>query len=106
MIHLRTNQKGFSIVEIGIVIAVIVGLGAVGYTFYSRQQAKSASQAAPLPSSATAPSQTTQLQELAPIPAINTPSDLDKAAAVLDQTTIGESSSSDMKQLDGQESGF
>lgn len=38
---MKSNQKGFSVVELSVIIVVVVLLGAVGWLFYDRQKNKS-----------------------------------------------------------------
>jgi Tfp pilus assembly protein PilV len=88
----RSKQNGFSVVETLIVLVVVVALGFVGYKVYSRQHDNTAT---------TASSQSTgsaTANDVANAPDVKTTSDLDKAAATLDQTDPG-TSNSDSSQL-------
>jgi prepilin-type N-terminal cleavage/methylation domain-containing protein len=96
-----TKQPGFSIVELVIVVAVIGLLGVLGYVGYNTYTHKtastSASQAASTPATAS---------DVASAPAINSTSDLDAAAATLDQTDPSGSNNTDASQLDAQAANF
>lgn len=79
----RTYNKGFSIVEVGLIVAVIAIIGGLGFVFYnkwqaSQQTAKTATPVAAAPTAAPA--------------AITKTSDLDKAASALDSTDVTSSS--------------
>lgn len=87
-----SNQAGFSVVETLIVVVVLAALGFVGYKVYQRQHDNTSTTA----SSQSAGSATAN--DVASAPSINSTSDLDKAAATLDQTDPG-ASNSDSSQL-------
>lgn len=80
----RTYSKGFSIVEVGLIVAVIAIIGGLGFVFYNKwqatQTAKTATPVASTPSKAPA--------------AITKTSDLDTAATALDSTDVVSSSDS------------
>jgi prepilin-type N-terminal cleavage/methylation domain-containing protein len=100
--HRNTSQRGFSIVETLLVVAVLVALGLVGYKVYNRQHNDSSSdQAATAQNSGSATA-----SNVASAPAINSTSDLDKASATLDQTNPDSSNSSDAGQLTSQANSF
>lgn len=103
--RIRSNQDGFSAVEIVLVVVIVAILGFVGYTVYQRQAAKTASSSSPS-SSQTASNPAAKANDVATAPAISSASDLDKATAVLDQTHPSGSSSTDSSQLDSQLSTF
>ncbi|MES2971285.1 MAG: hypothetical protein V4702_03130 [Patescibacteria group bacterium] len=99
---LRTNQSGFSAVELIIILAVVAGLGFVGYTVYDRQPDKKTTDNTsqqPKNESATA-------TDVGSAPEIKSTSDLDKASATLDQTDPDGSNSTDASQLDSEVSTF
>ena len=75
-------QSGFAPLEVVLVAAVVVLVGFLGYTFYTNSQQTNGSQG----SSETATANDTQSA-----PAVNSTSDLDTAANVLDQTDPGAS---------------
>lgn len=93
-----TRQKGFSIVEILLVVAVVGIIGFLGYTFYNNYQTETNK------TSTADSSQSATASDVATAPAVNSASDLDKAQAVLDQTNPG--SSTDASQLDSEVSNF
>lgn len=93
----RTNQSGFSVVEIGIVLAVVAIIGFLGYVFYNNQMNKT-------DSDDSAQSVTTSEVESAPV--INDVADLDEAEAVLDQTDPSDSNTTDTSKLDAELSNF
>jgi len=90
----RSTQSGFSAFELVIVVAVVAILGLVGYTVYSNRQYDT--------TTTYQPAKTSTAGTVPSAPAISSTSDLDKASAVLDQTDIGNSNSSDSSQLDSQ----
>ena len=99
----RTNQAGFSVVELVIVLAVVGVLGFVDYSVYNRQNTKTAD------SSTTGTSQTAsaaKANDVASAPTVSSTSDLDKASATLDQTDPGGSNNTDASQLDTQLANF
>lgn len=92
----RNNQSGFSVVELVIVLAVVVVLGFVGYSVYKSQNNKT--------DDTTTTSQSATASDVPSAPTINSTSDLDEAAIMLDQTDT--SSSSDSAQLDSELQSF
>ena len=85
--RLRTNQTGFSAVEI-LIVAVVLGLiGFVSYTFYTRQNDKTADTI-------------TTSRDVPAVPEITSTSDLDKASVMLDEADTD--SSADSAKLDSQ----
>ncbi len=101
--RIQTNQSGFSIIELTIVLVVVVVLGFVGRSVYDRQQAKTASDSG---TSQSTNGQSPKASDVASAPNVSSASDLDKAAAVLDKTDPGGSNNSDANQLDSQLSSF
>ena len=101
--RIRTNQSGFSVVELVIILAVVAILGLLGYAVHNRIGTKTASNAG---TSQTASSQPATASDVASSPAINSASDLNKAAATLDRTDPSGSNNSDVSQLDSQMSSF
>lgn len=96
----RINQSGFSIVELGVIVVVILVLGFVGYGVYSRQQTSTSNSTS---NSATA---TDKATDVPAAPYVSTSSDLDKAVKTLDQTDPSGSNNSDSQQIDNQMSSF
>lgn len=96
--RLRTNQSGFSPVELVIVIAIVAVLGFVGYSVYDRQSSKTAD--------VTGTSQSATASDVAPAPAVSSTSSLDEAAATLDQTDPSGTNNTDASQLDAQLTNF
>ena len=95
---IRTNQHGFSAVELVIALVIVAVLGFVGYTVYNRQNNKTAT---------TQPTTTTSTASNVPsAPIIDSAGDLDKASATLDQVDPASSNSSDSSQLDAQLTAF
>lgn len=76
----RTHVKGFSIVEVGLVIAIIAIIGGLGVVFYNKWQASHQTQAS---KTSTPTAQTTTAT-----PTITKTADLDKAASTLDSTDV------------------
>lgn len=95
----RSNQIGFSVVELLLIVVVVAGLGFVGYFVYNRQQSET------LDSASSTKQQAAEVDSLE-APAVNSVSDLDEANQTLDQSDPETSSSSDSNQLDSQLSGF
>ena len=92
-------RKGFSVVEIVIILAVVGIIGALGYTVYKNQTAKNSTADQTTSQAATA-------SDVKSTPAIKSTADLDTAAATLDQTDPNGSDTSDASQLDTQLSDF
>lgn len=83
----RSDNSGFTLIEVLIVVIVIAVVGALGYTFYSRlnnQMAKT--------------NQSAVADDVPAPPEINEAGDLDKASAALDQADP-EVNEDDMSQL-------
>lgn len=99
----RTNEAGFSVFELVMVIAIVAILGLAGYSIYSRQNAKTTNGSS---TSQASNSATAKANDVASSPNIRTTSDLDKAAATLDQTDPGGSNNTDANQLDSQLANF
>jgi len=96
--RIRTNQAGFSVVELLIILIFVGVLGFVGYTVYHRQHTKTADTAG----SSQADNNQPTTNNVASAPSISSTSDLDKAAATLDQTDPSGSNNADASQLDSQ----
>lgn len=97
----QTNQAGFSLVELAIVLGVVGVLAFVGFSVYNRQHTQTAS-SSQNGVGQTANNQSAKATDVAPAPTINSTSDLDKASAVLDQTDPGGSNNADATTLDTQ----
>ena len=97
---LRTNQSGFSIVEIVIVIIALATVGLLGYTFYNNQVGKPAS------SDQANSSQSASANDVKTAPEITSTAGLDQAAATLDQTDLSGGSNDDTSQLDAELTNF
>jgi prepilin-type N-terminal cleavage/methylation domain-containing protein len=94
----QRNQRGFSAVELVIVIAVLAIVGLVGYRVISgRSTSTSTTKSAATSENATA--------SVSSAPAIKSTSDLDKAQQTLDQNDPATSNASDSNQLDSSLSG-
>jgi len=92
----RTNQSGFSVVELVVVLVIVALLGAAGYVVYNRH--------ANSKPAATAASQSATANDVPTAPEVNSSSELDQEQSVLDQTDI--SSSNDTAQLNSQLQSF
>lgn len=101
---IHTNQSGFSIVEVLIVVAVVAVLSFVGYTVYDRQQVKTTDSESNTTQQIT--DQSSSATDVKSAPTINSTEDLDKAEAILDQTDPGGSNNVDANQLDSETSAF
>jgi prepilin-type N-terminal cleavage/methylation domain-containing protein len=98
----KTNQSGFSAVELVIVLAVVGVLGFVGFSVYNRQQTKTTDTGTTQANNG----QSAKANDVASAPNISSTSDLDKAATMLDQTDPSGSNNSDAGQLDSQTANF
>lgn len=79
----RRHAKGFSVVEVGLIVAVIAVIGGLGFVFYNKWQASQQTQA----------STSTSKPALSSVaPTITKTADLDKAASVLNSTDVTSSS--------------
>ncbi len=94
----RTNQSGFSVVELAIVVSVIAALSFVCYSVYNQQHNKTAS--------TTGASQSAKASDVASAPTISSTSDLNKALTTLNQTDPSGSNNTDASQLDAQLANF
>jgi len=98
---LRTNQAGFSIVELVIVLVVVAIIGALGYVYYNGQMNKATSN-----DSGQASNESATASDIKSAPAINSVADLSSAETVLDQTDPSGSSNTDTGQLDAELANF
>lgn len=101
----RTNQAGFSAVELILIFVVVGILAFVGFSVYNRHNKADTAQSTNT-SQQHNTSETAQADDVATAPGVNSTSDLDKAAATLDQTDPGGSNDADASQLDTQVSDF
>lgn len=85
----RTHTKGFSVIEVGLVIAVVAIIGGLGFVFYNKW---SANQSTTAQTTTTKPAQSTTAA-----PTISKTSDLNAASATLDSTDV--TSSADTNAL-------
>lgn len=93
---IRTNQSGFSVIELVIVLLVVSIVGVIGYKVYNRSQNKTASS-----TSAQSAEGSEKATDVASVPtSVKTTSDLAKADKTLDATDPGSSNNSDSSQLD------
>ena len=97
----HNSQSGFSIAEVGLVVIIIAIIGFLGYTFYSSQMDKTASN-----DNSQTSSEPAIASDVTTAPAISSVADLDLAQATLDQTDPGGSNSSDTSQLDAELGNF
>jgi Tfp pilus assembly protein PilE len=100
----HTNQSGFSVVELAIILVVVGVLAFVGYNIYSRQNSNKTADSST--TSKTAGPEPAKANDVTSAPNIKSTSDLDKASAALDQTDPGGSNNSDANQLDTQLANF
>ncbi len=91
----RTNQSGFSIVEILIVVVVVALIGFIGYRFYTSQADTM---------TGTSTSQSATADDVPEAPDVTSTSDLDKASTMIDETDT--SSSNDTAELDSELEAF
>lgn len=97
--RLHSDQSGFSIVEIVIVLAVLGFIGLLGSMAYNRVHDSKTASGQSSAQSATA-------NDVKPAPAITSASDLDSAQATLDQTDPSTGNTTDAGQLDNELSAF
>lgn len=95
----RTNQSGFSIIEIAVVVVLVGIVALLGYTFYNRQNSN------PVADTATA-TQSAVATDVPVAPAVKSTGDLDAALAILDQTNPAGSNNADATLLDSQVANF
>lgn len=94
--RLREKQRGFSAIEIVIVLAVIALLGFLGYIFINRQNSDTATQNT---------TQQSEASDVSSAPQIRSREDLDTAVKVLDENDPAKSND-DTAQLDSDLSQF
>ncbi|MEX1995370.1 MAG: hypothetical protein WD887_01170 [Candidatus Saccharimonadales bacterium] len=92
---MKRFQKGFSVVELLLIIVVVTGLAYVGYRVYDRQQTRNAA----------ASEQSPTARDVSSAPEIKKASDLDAASKLLDQNDPAVSNQ-DASQLDSELSNF
>lgn len=92
----RTQQSGFSAVEVLITLVVVAIIGYLGYTFYNGYQDKMAKSA----------ESANTVSDTADAPVVTTSEDLDKASTALDQTDVESGNNDDMSELDKEISNF
>ena len=97
---IQTNQRGFSVVELGL---ILVAVGIIGFTGWHIAQAHKSVTSL---NSKTAANNTSQAATNSTAPAVQNASDLTGAQATLDQTDPTTANSSDLNQLDSQLSGL
>ena len=95
----RSNQVGFSIIELVIVIAAVVLLGVLGFVMYGRLQGNKPA------TTSEASDQSTTASGIALAPSVNSTDDLDAAQAVLDKTDP-DNNTTDTGQLDSELAAF
>lgn len=98
---MRSNQKGFSIIEVSIVILVVALVAFAGFYVYNRNH-KTVTQEPTSSAQKTTEPTTVKVKNVA---VIKTTADLDKASATLDQTNP-EDSNTDVTTLDSQLNGL
>lgn len=100
--NIHTNQSGFSVVELVIVLAVVAVLGFVGYSIHNLQNNKTADTS----TTQTASGQPAKANDVPSAPVINSTSDLNTASTMLDQTDPGSSNNTDASQMGVQAANF
>jgi uncharacterized membrane protein YebE (DUF533 family) len=95
MMRSRSSQLGFSAVEIAIVVAVIVIIGFLGYTFYNNYLHKQAQVG-----------ESSKTSDVDDAPVITTTKDLDKANSTLDDSDLESNSKDDLSEMDKDLSAF
>jgi Tfp pilus assembly major pilin PilA len=83
----RVHSKGFSVIEIGLVISVVAIIGGLGFVFYNKWSA----------SQSTTAQTTVPAKAPAAVPTISKTSDLTAASATLDSADV--TSSADTNAL-------
>jgi hypothetical protein len=78
---MRKSQKGFAVVEILLVAAVLVAVGLIGYRVVSNHNTKASNE-----NSTSVSDQSKTSTDNVTVPDINKTSDLDKAQATLNQS--------------------
>jgi prepilin-type N-terminal cleavage/methylation domain-containing protein len=98
----RSNQSGFSAVELITVVLVIAVLGFVGYSVYNRQHKTDTA----VTTTSQTPADTGTGSKVGAAPGINSTSDLNKALNTLNQNDPDTANSSDSSQLSAQTNGL
>jgi prepilin-type N-terminal cleavage/methylation domain-containing protein len=96
------NQKGFAIIELALVVIVVGVVAFAGYHLYSSRQSNSSKADVVAPAGTTAATTGSTNSAVTTVPPITNTSDLDSAAATLNQTDPSGSNSSDDSQLSSQ----
>lgn len=100
MSHLA-HQKGFSIIEVAVIVVVIGIIGLLGYTFYANSLVDQ-----PITATASESTQPSTASDVAATPEVNSTADLDTAQSVMDATDLDASNSDDLNQFDSQVANF
>lgn len=96
----RNKSSGFSAVEIVLVVVVVAVLALLGYVLYNNFVANDQQTEQAVDNT----SQSATADDVPTAPEINSPSDLDKASATLDEINLDDDS--DSSQLDNELSNF
>lgn len=72
-----TRTKGFSVIEVSLIVAVIAVIGGLGFVFYNKWQASQQTQASTPPATTKSTAQT-----------LTKTADLDKVSSTLDATDV------------------
>ena len=98
------KQSGFAAVELVVALVLIAAIGGVGYYVWHNHSAK-APTTATATTAASGSSYTSPTVTAPAAPQVTSPSDLNSAMQVLNQTSVG-SSAADSSQLTTQANGF
>lgn len=96
---MKRNQKGFSIIELVIVVGIVAAIGLIGYKIHNATSSK-ASNVAETSATSVAKESTTAVT----IPQIDNKSDLDSASKSLDESDAAGDNQHDSALLDSHES--
>ncbi len=100
--RIRTNQLGFSVIELVIILLVVSIVGVSGYKVYNRNKSKTTSS-----DSSQTINSSAKANDVSKAPSIvKTTGDLDKSTKALDATDPSGSNSIDTAQLDSQMAAF
>jgi prepilin-type N-terminal cleavage/methylation domain-containing protein len=99
--RLRTNQSGFSVVEVLVVVVVLGLVGFISYSFYNKQADTDKTTDGSTSQSA---SQSATADDVPAAPELTSTDDLDTASAMLDESDTA--SSNDSTELDAQLQSF
>ncbi len=95
----RLNIRGFSVVELSIIVVVVVGIAFAGFSVMRHHNHDKSADHASV-------SEQTKVTNVASAPSVANKADLETASSVLDDTDLDKSNSDDLGQLEADLNSF